>query len=160
MENNINIEEVLIVDEEVKVILDKHESQLCDHAGRIAVQENKISHIDDEIDMIQIKNATYDERFNSIDFQFDSIKNTLVRMENASLSTSSILINSLSQIATNANATSNEIKKDANNNKAEIIKSKIDNSTKIVLKVLGIIALVVSGIFAAKYGVQIPAIFN
>lgn len=149
------------VDEtQIKEALNSHLQTLNDHEKKITDHENKLCHIDNEIDILQIKNATYDERFNSIDFQFDTIKSTLVRMENASLATSSILINSLSQIATNANATSNEIKKDANNNKAEIIKAKLDNSTKVVLKVLGIIGIIVAGIFAAKYGVSIPAIFN
>ena len=155
------MKEVIEVDEnQIKEALDLHLQTLNDHEKKICDHEIKLTHIDDEIDMLQIKNATYDERFNSIDFQFDTIKGTLVRMENASLATSSILINSLSQIATNANATSCEIKKDANNNKAEIIKAKIDNSTKVVLKVLGIISLIVAGFFAVKYGVSIPAIFN
>ena len=159
MENIIMEEELIEVDEhEIKEVLESHSEKIIVLQTKTNIHEEKICGLDNKIHGIEVKNATYDERFNSIDSQFDSIKTTLVRMENTQLQSSNILLNALSQIAINTSSTKNEIAKEDNKSENEIIKGKMDNNTKVVLKVLGIVAIVITGIFAAKYGVSIPAI--
>lgn len=140
--------EVLEVDEnEIKEVLEKHESQLSDHAEKI-------------VDL-QIKNASHSERFTHIDSQIGDLKTTLIRMENTSLQTTNILMNTLSQIAINTNSNAFEIKKEDNKDNNELMKIRLGNRANITLKILGIIGGLISavtiGYFALK-GVTIPPV--
>jgi len=147
------MEEVLEVgiEEDVLCKLDDHEKKLSDHDTRLNQHGEKLHEL-------EIKNAGYDARFDFIDSEFNTIKISLARIENNSLQSSNILLSTLSQIAINTSSTKNEIEKEDNKSENDIIKGKMDNNTKVVLKVLGIVAIMITGFFAAKYGVSIPAI--
>ena len=150
---NIIMEEVLElgIEEDVLCKLDDHEKKLSDHDTRLNQHGEKLHEL-------EIKNAGYDARFDFIDSEFNTIKISLARIENNSLQSSNILLSTLSQIAINTSSTKNEIEKEDNKSENDIIKGKMDNNTKVVLKVLGIVAIMITGFFAAKYGVSIPAI--
>ena len=150
---NIIMEEVLElgIEEDVLCKLDDHEKKLSDHDTRLNQHGEKLHEL-------EIKNAGYDARFDFIDSEFNTIKISLARIENNSLQSSNILLSTLSQIAINTSSTKNEIEKEDNKSENEIIKGKMDNKTKVILKALGIVAIVITGFFAAKYGVTIPAI--
>jgi len=153
---NIIMEEVLEVDEhEIKEVLESHSEKIIVLQTKTNLHEEKISGLDNKIHGLEVKNATYDERFNSIDSQFDSIKTTLVRMENTQLQSSNILLNALSQIAINTSSTKNEIDKEDNKSENEFAKGKMDNTTKIVLKVLAVISTLVLAYIGGKYGISI-----
>lgn len=154
--NNIIMEEVGNVDEnEIKEVLESHSEKIIVLQTKTNLHEEKICGLDNKIHGLEVKNATYDERFNSIDSQFDSIKTTLVRMENTQLQSSNILLNALSQIAINTSSTKNEIDKEDNKSENEFAKGKMDNTTKIVLKVLAVISTLVLAYIGGKYGISI-----
>ena len=140
---------------EIKEVLESHSEKIIVLQTKTNLHEEKISGLDNKIHGLEVKNATYDERFNSIDSQFDSIKTTLVRMENTQLQSSNILLNALSQIAINTSSTKNEIEKEDNKSENEIIKGKMDSTTKIVLKVLAVISTLVLAYIGGKYGISI-----
>ena len=149
-------EELIDVDEhEIKEVLESHSEKIIVLQTKTNINEEKILGLDNKIHGIEVKNATYDERFNSIDSQFDSIKTTLVRMENTQLQSSNILLNALSQIAINTSSTKNEIDKEDNKSENEFAKGKMDNTTKIVLKVLAVISTLVLAYIGGKYGISI-----
>lgn len=142
-------------DNEIKEALENHSEKIIVLQTKTNAHEEKICGLDIKIYSLEVKNATYDERFNSIDNQFDSIKTTLVRMENTQLQSSNILLNALSQIAINTSSTKNEIDKEDNKSENEIIKGKMDNTTKIVIQVLAVISAIALGWLSSKYGVSI-----
>lgn len=133
----------MAIEDDVLEKLEGHETKLKEHDIRLN------SH-DKQIVELQIKDAGYAERFNSIDLQFDSIKTTLVRFENNYLQSASSMTNLMTQVVLNTT-----------NNNTEIIKSKNNNSTKINLKIIaiigGTISLLLMGYFALK-GVNLPKI--
>jgi len=141
----------MAIEDEVLEKLGDHEKKLSDHDTRLNQHGEKLHEL-------EIKNAGYDARFDFIDSEFNTIKISLARIENNSLQSSNILLSTLSQIAINTSSTKNEIEKEDNKSENEIIKGKMDNKTKVILKALGIVAIVITGFFAAKYGVTIPAI--
>jgi len=148
------LELVGLNEEEVKVMLDKHEAKLCDHSGKLIEHGEKIH-------ALEIKDIGFEGRFTHIDSQIGDLKTTLIRMENTSLQTTNILMNTLSQIAININATNCEIKKEDNKDNNELTKMRLGNRANITLKILGIIGGLISavtiGYFALK-GVSIPPV--
>jgi len=141
----------MAIEDEVLEKLGDHETKLKEHDTRLNQHGEKLHEL-------EIKNAGYDARFDFIDSEFNTIKISLARIENNSLQSSNILLSTLSQIAINTSSTKNEIDKEDSKSENEIIKGKMDNNTKVILKVLGIVGAVVTGFFLAKYGVNIPAI--
>jgi len=148
--DNIIMEEVLElgIEEDVLCKLDDHEKKLSDHDTRLNQHGEKLHEL-------EIKNAGYDARFDFIDSEFNTIKISLARIENNSLQSSNILLSTLSQIAINTSSTKNEIEKEDNKSENEIIKGKMDNKTKIVLKVLAVISTLVLAYIGGKYGISI-----
>jgi len=147
---NIIMEEVLElgIEEDVLCKLDDHEKKLSDHDTRLNQHGEKLHEL-------EIKNAGYDARFDFIDSEFNTIKISLARIENNSLQSSNILLSTLSQIAINTSSTKNEIEKEDNKSENEIIKGKMDSTTKIVLKVLAVISTLVLAYIGGKYGISI-----
>jgi len=143
---------------EEMAIEDEVLGKLDDHEKRISNNSKKIEEHDKQITELQLKDVNFEGRFNNIDNQIGEIKNSLTRMENTSLQTTNILMQTLSQVVINTSSANNEIAKEDSKSEKEIIKGKMDNNTKIILKVLGLIGFVIGGIFAAKYGINIPAI--
>ena len=148
--DNIIMEEVLEVgiEEDVLCKLDDHEKKLSDHDTRLNQHGEKLHEL-------EIKNAGYDARFDFIDSEFNTIKISLARIENNSLQSSNILLSTLSQIAINTSSTKNEIDKEDNKSENEFAKGKMDNTTKIVLKVLAVISTLVLAYIGGKYGISI-----
>jgi len=144
------MEEVLEVgiEEDVLCKLDDHEKKLSDHDTRLNQHGEKLHEL-------EIKNAGYDARFDFIDSEFNTIKISLARIENNSLQSSNILLSTLSQIAINTSSTKNEIDKEDNKSENEFAKGKMDNTTKIVLKVLAVISTLVLAYIGGKYGISI-----
>ena len=139
--NNVAIEDDLLFK------IDDHEKRICEHDTRLNNQGEKIHGL-------EVKNATYDERFNSIDSQFDSIKTTLVRFEGNYLQSASSMTNLMTQIFLNTNNNNTEIIKTKDTNNAEVIKTKDNNRNRVVLKGLailgGVTTLLILGYFAGR----------
>lgn len=139
--NNVAIEDDLLFK------IDDHEKRICEHDTRLNNQGEKIHGL-------EVKNATYDERFNSIDSQFDSIKTTLVRFEGNYLQSASSMTNLMTQIFLNTNNNNTEIIKTKDTNNAEVIKTKDNNRNRVVLKGLaifgGVVTLLILGYFAGR----------
>jgi len=129
--------------------------KIDDHEKRITEHDIKLNHQGEKIHELEIKNAGYDARFDFIDSEFNTIKISLARIENNSLQSSNILLSTLSQIAINTSSTKNEIDKEDNKSENEFAKGKMDNTTKIVLKVLAVISTLVLAYIGGKYGISI-----
>ena len=129
------------IEEDVLDKLDDHEKKLDDHEKKI-------------IDL-QIKSAGFAERFTSIDGKIEDIKITLNRMENNSLQSTNILLNTMSQIAVNTSASTNEIEKENNKSGNEIKKVKLNGKFKLMLKIVSVISALIIAYVGGKYGISI-----
>jgi predicted nuclease with TOPRIM domain len=120
----------LALDEnDVKEILDDHGKRLEDH--------------DKKIVELQVKSAGFEERFNSIDDKIEDIKTTLNRMETSNLQNMNSMMGAMTQVIINTSR-----------DNAEVEKTKSINNKDVMLRILGIVAVVVGGYFALK-GVHI-----
>ena len=139
-------EEMAIEDEvkEVKEVLDSHKQTLKVHEDRLDTHDDKITEL-------EIKNAGFAERFNSIDTTLARVENTTLQ----NLQTSNLLINTISQIAIGNAKSNNDIAKAETKGGTEITKIKLNNNTKVVLKVLALVSLLISAFVAGKYGIKI-----
>ena len=160
---NIIMEEVLEVDEnEVISKLEDHEKRISYNSEKIEKHEQKINHHEDEITALQIRGATNDERFNSIDLQFSEVKSCLTRIENNNYQSTNLLVSTISSIAQANSKNSNEIAKVEAKGETEITKIRLNNNAKFVLKTLaiisGVISILLTGYFSAKYGITIQGI--
>ena len=84
-------------------------------------------------------------------FRSDS---TLARVENTTLQnlqTSNLLINTISQIAIGNAKSSNSLEE----NMSEITKVKLNNGTKIILKILAVISAITIAYIGGKYSISV-----
>lgn len=146
----VNTEGVLdlSIEDDVLEKLDEHGKKLDSHDKKLEEHDKKLCVHDDKLVEFQIINAGFAERFNNIDA-------TLVRIENSSLQSSNILLNTMSQIAINTSSGKMEIAKENSKSGNEIVKTKINNNLAIVLKVLGVISAVGLGYLSARYGISV-----
>jgi len=156
---NIIMEEVDNVDEnEIKEVLDSHSEKIIDLQIKTTTHEEKICGLSDKIinhggklHELELKDISYENRFNSLD-------NTLARVENTTLQnlqTSNLLINTISQIAIGNSTGNTEIKKQEILSDTEIKKIKLHNNLSMALKILGIVSLLITSVVAVKYGITI-----
>jgi len=144
------------VDEnEIIVKLEDHEKRISYNSEKIEKHDQKINHHDDEITALQIRGATNDERFNSIDLQFSEVKSCLTRIENNNYQSTNLLVSTISSIAQSNSKSNNELAKVEAKGGNEITKIRLNNNTKMVLKALAVISLLISAFVAGKYGIKI-----
>ena len=150
------------IEEEVISKLEDHEKRICSNSEKIEKHEQKINHHEDEITALQIRGATNEQRFNNLDDKIDSINISLVRMENSQLQSTNLLVNTISNIATANSKNSNDIEKNISKGSVEITKIRLNNNAKFVLKTLaiisGVISILLTGYFGAKYGITVQGI--
>jgi len=151
--------EVLEVDEnEIKEVLESHSGKIIDLQTKTTQHEEKIHGLSDKIinhseklHELELKDISYETRFNSLD-------NTLARVENTTLQnlqTSNLLINTISQIAIGNSTGNTEIKKQEIISNTEIKKIKLHNNLSMALKIIGIVSLLITSVVAVKYGISI-----
>jgi len=156
VENNIIMEEVLEVDEnEVISKLEDHEKRISYNSEKIEKHEQKINHHEDEITALQIRGATNDERFNSIDLQFSEVKSCLTRIENNNYQSTNLLVSTISSIAQANSKSSNEIAKVEAKGETEITKIRLNNNTKLILKAFAVISGIILAYIGGKYGISV-----
>lgn len=93
----------------------------------------------EKIQELQIDNASIKEKLNSVE-------GIVTRFETNYYQTSNSMLQTMSQLVVNTS-----------NNNTEIVKTNQNNKREIIVKVLGIIGLIVAGIFIGN-GVDVSAI--
>ena len=142
--------------------IEEHDRAILAHEKKIASNCDKLDEHDKEITDLQMKDINFEGRFNSIDLQFVEVKNCLTRIENNNYQSTNLLVSTISSIAQANSKSSNEIAKVEAKGEAEITKIRLNNNAKFVLKTLaiisGVISILLTGYFSAKYGITIQGI--
>jgi hypothetical protein len=129
--------------------------KLGDHDKKLSEHEVILNNHSEKITELQMKDIGFEGRFNNLDNQIGEIKGTLVRMENSSLQSSTLLLNALTQIATGNSKSSNDIAKSEVKGENEITKIKITSRTKIIIQIIVVVGTIVGAYFSARYGVSV-----
>jgi len=141
-------EELIDVDEhEVQEVLDKLDS----HRQILDTHDYKINIHDGKIQTLETNTSVLKEKMTNLE-------GIVTRFEANSYQTQNNMMQLLSQVIVNTSNSSVEIVKNVTKNEADVIKNNDTNRTTVIIKVLGIVGAVVTGVFLAKYGVSIPAI--
>ncbi|OLN27514.1 hypothetical protein DSOL_4486 [Desulfosporosinus metallidurans] len=138
---------------EIKKVLDFYKQTLDAHEGKLSELDKyqiMLQKHENSITDLQLKSATYEQRFTNLDSQVSDIKTTLVRMENSSLQSTNVLMNTLSRIAINTSSEKMKIEKEDSKSTHEIAKVKLNNNAKIILKALALVGSLIVAYFAGK----------
>jgi len=129
--------------------------KLGDHEIKLKEHDIRLSGHDKQIVELQIKDAGYAERFNSIDLQFVEVKNCLTRIENNNYQSTNLLVSTISSIAQANSKSSNEIAKVEAKGETEITKIRLNNNTKLILKALAVISGIILAYIGGKHGISV-----
>ena len=121
---------MLVLDsDEIKEVLSGHTRILNEH--------------DDKIHLLEVKSNVYETRFDTVD-------KSLLRIENAQTTSSTLLLNTLATISLNQSSANQNLALVDKQGTTQITKIKSYNMTRVILKVLGIISAIALAYLSGK----------
>lgn len=118
---------------DVKDTLGDHKKVLDDHT--------------DKIQALEVDSGILKERWNNITIQLTRIENNALSTNTALLASNNSMLQTMNKLVDGNTAQST--------NKTEVEKVKNNNTTQVILKVLGIAGAILAGFLMAKYGISV-----
>lgn len=118
---------------DVRDTLGDHKKVLNDHTEKIQI--------------LEVDSGILKERWNNITVQLTRIENNALSTNTALLASNNSMLQTMNKLV-DGNTTQST-------NNSEVEKVKINNTTQVVLKVLGIAGAVLAGFLMAKYGISV-----